>query len=66
MWGLPDGHNKLKAKRYALLDEADFKAAKQKNTVAGFDRYLAQHKKGAYRNEAVLAKKSNFCQPSVI
>ncbi|WP_231518581.1 hypothetical protein [Alteromonas stellipolaris] len=59
--GIPqDKINKLKAKRYALLDEADFKAAKQKNTVAGFDRYLAQHKKGAYRNEAVLAKKAIF------
>ncbi|WOI36042.1 hypothetical protein R1T43_12500 [Alteromonas sp. CI.11.F.A3] len=59
--GIPqDKINKLKAKRYALLDEADFKTAKQKNTVAGFDRYLAQHKNGVYRNEAVLAKKAIF------
>lgn len=59
--GIPqDKINKLKAKRYALLDEADFTAAKQKNTIAEFDRYLEQHKNGAYREEAVLAKKAIF------
>ncbi|MBO7921762.1 hypothetical protein J5X92_05975 [Alteromonas sp. K632G] len=59
--GIPqDKINKLKAKRYALIDKADFTRAKQKNTVAEFDSYLEQHKNGAYREEAVLAKKAIF------
>lgn len=49
--------NKLKSKRYKLIDKKDFDEAAVLNSISAYDEYLVKHKNGTFRNQANSAKR---------